>query len=403
MTASSSRTRTTETVTTNKVEGWHWERHRKAPLWLPLVGALGLGALAAGQFTANRTNVEDALGDKASAVLADAGYNDVQVDFDGRDATLTGSVPSEADIEKARVLVRNRIGVRHAEADLVVAGAAGDATAPAAGEAPDVEALIDGGKVTLRGTVGSEEVRALLFAAAVDVYGEGNVINELEVDDAVDPADAAGFAATIVALGKDADGARALWRDGVIVLEGTVASEAIKTAAGEAAAEAIGDPSKVTNNLRVLAAATTAAPTTAAPTTTATPTTAAPTTTAAPAADAKAQAQAELARLQNINFNTDSADLTAQGTSLVDQAAAVLTKYPASNVEIGGHTDSRASADYNQALSEARANTVRQALIDRGIAANRMTAVGFGATKPVAPNDTDANLARNRRIEFVVQ
>ena len=64
MTATS-RTRTTETITTSKVEGWYWERNRRKPMWVPLVGLLGLGALAAGQATFNRSNVEDALGDKA--------------------------------------------------------------------------------------------------------------------------------------------------------------------------------------------------------------------------------------------------------------------------------------------------------------------------------------------------
>ena len=83
----------------------------------------------------------------------------------------------------------------------------------------------------------------------------------------------------------------------------------------------------------------------------------------------------------------------------------MLTKYPTIKVQIHGHTDNRADAAYNQIAQRERGPTrcVRRS-IERGIAADRMTTKGFGSTSStVAPNDTDANLAKNRRIEFVVQ
>ena len=71
-------------------------------------------------------------------------------------------------------------------------------------------------------------------------------------------------------------------------------------------------------------------------------------------------------------------------------------------VQIGGHTDSDGAESANLRLSQARAETVRDTLIDRGVDAAYLTAVGYGESEPVAPNDTSENKALNRRIELVV-
>ena len=69
-------------------------------------------------------------------------------------------------------------------------------------------------------------------------------------------------------------------------------------------------------------------------------------------------------------------------------------------IEIGGHTDDRGSVSYNERLSQARAESVRQYLIGRNVSADQLTAKGYGASQPLADNDTEAGRAENRRVEF---
>ncbi len=71
-------------------------------------------------------------------------------------------------------------------------------------------------------------------------------------------------------------------------------------------------------------------------------------------------------------------------------------------VRIAGHTDSDGSSSYNQGLSERRANSVRDYLVNKGVPANTLTTVGYGEEQPVVPNTSAANKAQNRRIEFTV-
>ncbi len=109
-------------------------------------------------------------------------------------------------------------------------------------------------------------------------------------------------------------------------------------------------------------------------------------------------------RLQGVNFETGKSDLLPESFPILDQVGPVLVKWPQLKVEVGGHTDSRGSAAKNQTLSEARANAVRDYLLNKypGISPDQMTAKGYGSTKPIAPNNSALNLAKNRRVEFVV-
>ena len=71
-------------------------------------------------------------------------------------------------------------------------------------------------------------------------------------------------------------------------------------------------------------------------------------------------------------------------------------------VELAGHTDNVGSESYNLKLSAERAESVRNALIDKGIDANRLTAKGYGASQPIVPNDTEEHRALNRRTEMII-
>jgi OOP family OmpA-OmpF porin len=102
--------------------------------------------------------------------------------------------------------------------------------------------------------------------------------------------------------------------------------------------------------------------------------------------------------LQGIYFGTDEA--LVRDTGPLDQAVAVFKANPKITADVQGHTDSTASAEYNQALSENRAKAVRDYFIQMGIAPERIRATGFGETRPVASNDTAEGRAQNRRVEL---
>lgn len=103
-----------------------------------------------------------------------------------------------------------------------------------------------------------------------------------------------------------------------------------------------------------------------------------------------------------ILFGFDQSNLTSDAKQNLNELASILQKYPDTDIEIQGHTDSKGSANYNRDLSERRANTVKSYLVQNSVSASRLAAIGFGETAPRYPNDTEANRALNRRVVFLV-
>jgi len=102
-----------------------------------------------------------------------------------------------------------------------------------------------------------------------------------------------------------------------------------------------------------------------------------------------------------IQFEYNSADIKEESFGLIDEIAAVLKDNARiTKVDVEGHTDSSGSARYNRKLSLKRAKSVVAYLVDKGIDAGRLEAKGYGAEKPIAPNDTDEGKDANRRVEF---
>ena len=104
--------------------------------------------------------------------------------------------------------------------------------------------------------------------------------------------------------------------------------------------------------------------------------------------------------LEGVNFRFDSAELTNESSAILDDVAASLKDWPEVRVEVGGHTDSMGEDAYNQSLSERRAGAVRDYLISKGIAADRLTARGYGESQPISDNATAEGRAKNRRVEL---
>ena len=104
----------------------------------------------------------------------------------------------------------------------------------------------------------------------------------------------------------------------------------------------------------------------------------------------------------NITFKTDSAELDPSFYKVLNSVGIIVKKYNKTVVEVAGHTDSTGSAEYNQKLSERRANSVAQYLESQGLASNRVVTVGAGETRPVADNSTPEGRQANRRVELTL-
>lgn len=103
-----------------------------------------------------------------------------------------------------------------------------------------------------------------------------------------------------------------------------------------------------------------------------------------------------------VEFAFDSAEITGVAFQEMLELLKFLREYPTSSAVIEGHTDSRGTDAYNQNLSERRAAAVLEALVNSGIARNRLTSRGYGESRPIASNDTEDGRQQNRRVTVVV-
>lgn len=108
-----------------------------------------------------------------------------------------------------------------------------------------------------------------------------------------------------------------------------------------------------------------------------------------------------LSRTGAIYFKSGSAEIDEESRPLLVTVADIVQRCPDLEIIVAGHTDSAGDAGFNQTLSERRAGSVSTWLLNNGIDPNRIRSVGYGETRPVAPNDTARNRGLNRRIEFL--
>ena len=118
--------------------------------------------------------------------------------------------------------------------------------------------------------------------------------------------------------------------------------------------------------------------------------------------ETRESARGLIVNLSDVLFDTGSANLKTSAREKLAKVAGILLSHRGLKLQVEGHTDSVGSADYNQRLSENRADSVRTYLVEQGIAPNAIGTAGFGETMPVASNDTPAGRQQNRRVELIV-
>ena len=295
------------------------------------------------------------------------------VAVDLSDGVVITSGASIAAVTEADLVASN--GVVHAidrvllPADLVIGG---DSAGMLAG------AEVVDGQIVLTGSVASEEQRAVLLAGPGDTINPSNVIDELVVDSVTSLSDQRTdeLGAVIAAMASNLVSATAETLDAGISVSGMFASEGNRAEFEEAVS--LIDGAVIAIDL-----------------------------VERPVADAAVAVVVEtdlnqLVTDDPILFDPSSTTISDESVATIDRVAAVATRVGGIAIVVEGHTDTDGRADSNQALSEGRARSVREALIVRGIAADTLTIVGFGGTEPILDADGVEDKAASRRVEFVV-
>jgi|GEM_PF-1572702 len=229
--------------------------------------------------------------------------------------------------------------------------------------------LVDG-RLLLTGAVTDQATKDAILNAANAQYGITQVINQLTVDAATTNP---GVDMTkLLAWQKSAGNTSIAIKDKTVQLTGTVPDEANKTAQGQAVSSLFGAGYTIDNRLQASGNA----------------------LTSNMAKDAGCVDTLKA----SVEFATGRSTLTDKGKADLDQVADCLKD---GNFEVAGFTDFHGSVKVNQALSEARASSVVAYLVSKGIAADRMTAKGYGSSQPIADNGTPEGRQQNRRIAFV--
>lgn len=275
----------------------------------------------------------------------------------------------------------------------LLAAASGDgvevSTPPVYG-ALDITTTFDGVRIVLNGTVFSTDQSVELVGAASSVVGAGNVVNNLGVTDLEEAIPRSNTRVTALADVISTFGGLLSADVTLNDTDITVNGEAVDSAAQGATATAVAASGAA--NLRPGGEVRIAPP---------------------PEPELSLQEeidllQAELDSLQDeiretVVFGVDSNELDAPAQATLDQVVAAMNRYPRPVIEIGGHTDSGGEAEYNQDLSQRRADAVAAYIASVGIDPDRLRSVGFGESQPLAENDTDEGREQNRRVEFIAR
>ena len=226
------------------------------------------------------------------------------------------------------------------------------------------------GKVIAAGKLPDEATRAAVLGRLRELYGAANVVDRLEVGGVVPPPNWSEYMAKLFGSNLKQVRKGQLSVNGTqIAIRGNVPNEALRQQVVSDMATALNPTYSIDNALVV------------------------------DTGDAQSVLDDTLSN-RVIEFESGSATLTPRGVAILDEMVGAIKKIGAPRLQVVGHTDSSGSRLANIGLSLARAGTVRNYLIERGIPAAALSAVGSGPDHPVASNDTAEGRAKNRRIEF---
>lgn len=232
-------------------------------------------------------------------------------------------------------------------------------------------AAVPVGRVVISGTVPDEATKAALLARLQEVYGTGQIVDQVSVGGVIAPPNWAGHVQKLISPNLKSIRKGQMAIDGsTVAVRGEVASEAVRqTLAGDFAG-ALNPTYTVRNGLRVIASS-------------------------------QAVLDQTLAN-RVIEFENGSALLTESGKRILDEMTRALQAVASKSIDIIGHTDDTGTRPRNVALSLARAESVKVYLVANGLAPHSIVTSGMGPDQPLLSNATDEGRRRNRRIEFRV-
>ncbi|MEO0558183.1 MAG: OmpA family protein [Bacteroidota bacterium] len=231
----------------------------------------------------------------------------------------------------------------------------------------------DGNEMVLRGAVASEAVREAIVGRASSVFPTMTVRDDLTID--ADNGLAEGSDGLFGLLGRFRSNAGLALRGDQIALRGEVDTDDAKASIDTEAEGMMPAGYSYLSEVAVVAPA--------------------------PQVLAAEERMRE-ALIEPIQFASGTANMIGASTQALDEVAETLNEFDTFDVRVEGHTDNTGNAAANETLSQQRAEAVMGYLVESGIAAERLTAVGFGQGRPVASNDTPEGQAQNRRVVFTV-
>ena len=240
----------------------------------------------------------------------------------------------------------------------------------------------DGGVITLTGALPDQAAKASFINAAEKVFGLSNVVDHLEIRSTVQPPvwlDSAKAAFPLLKSGIQ--NGMLVFKDKTVEVRGQVSGEETKTKILRGLSNTAGTELTVNDQLQV--------------------------------PGWKSTKDRKVSSLQNklneqllgksIEFDSSSSRLRNDSSKLLDAMVAILKLDTNAKIEIAGHTDGNGKEDKNVRLSQRRAEAVKKYLVSKGIQEARLSAKGYGSSRPVADDTTFDGQRRNRRIEFLVQ
>jgi len=334
--------------------------------------------------------IESDVAEKTQQMLSDEGLSELQVITNdrGRDVLIRGSVASKEDKDRAIALAEavsdsgNRIAPRviHWQA-LVIP------PKPIILSDHQLNVDINPEEIILTGVFSNQDEIDKAVAIAKQRFHPKRVINQLTIGKKIKAFDQA---ANFINSLPSAVSAGSFSINGLkIVLNGQADSESVKRSVYQKIATALGSNYTINNQLTILE-----------------PETKIVEPIEATAIENNNMCQEQLVELMakhKIYFNTSSAQIHSKNIPLLEEITDVLLECPQAKVKVEGHTDSMGNEAMNLTLSQSRANSVAQHLLEQQGVSNTITAIGYGESQPIASNNTKAGRANNRRIEFIIK